>query len=344
MKGYSLYKCDDLRYEELDEPQCPPGWSIVKVKYAGICSSDIPRIFTKGTYHFPTIPGHEFSGIVDRVADDKDKALLGRKVGVFPLIPCRTCEQCRQGHYEMCSSYDYIGSRRDGGFAEYVAVPVWNLVPLPDSVSLKEAAMLEPLSVALHAIKQSHMKSGDTVAIIGTGMIAFAAGQWASKFSAGKVTILGRNEAKREITEKIPGLSYCLLEQNREEFDVVIEAVGSNEAIEHAINSVKPGGKLVLMGNPEGTIALSQNTYWRILRKQLNLCGTWNSSYEKDRICDWTEARDALEQKEIDASLLITHLFHQTQLKEGLEMMRLHKEPYCKVMTLWNEEAVCEKV
>lgn len=106
MKGYSLHAVNDFRYEDLNYPECPSGWCIVEVKYVGICSSDIPRIFTKGTYHFPTVPGHEFSGIVHEVADETNKRLIGKKVGVFPLIPCRKCEQCKQGHYEMCSDYD----------------------------------------------------------------------------------------------------------------------------------------------------------------------------------------------------------------------------------------------
>ena len=113
MKGYSLHAVNDLRYEKLEYPECTTGWCVVKVKAAGICSSDIPRVYTKGTYHFPTIPGHEFSGVVDKVADSENENLVGKKVGIFPLIPCRKCQQCKDGHYEMCSNYDYVGSRRD---------------------------------------------------------------------------------------------------------------------------------------------------------------------------------------------------------------------------------------
>lgn len=101
MKGYSLQAVNDLRYEELEYPECATGWCVVKVKAAGICSSDIPRVYTKGTYHFPTIPGHEFSGVVDKVADKENENLVGKKVGIFPLIPCRKCQQCKEGHYEM---------------------------------------------------------------------------------------------------------------------------------------------------------------------------------------------------------------------------------------------------
>ena len=134
MKAYVLHGIGDLRYEDRSLPEHYPGWALVKVLVAGICSSDIPRIFEKGPYHFPTIPGHEFSGKVERVADESDRHWLGKRVGVFPLIPCKKCASCEKGQYETCSNYDYIGSRRDGGFAEYVAVPVWNLLELPETV------------------------------------------------------------------------------------------------------------------------------------------------------------------------------------------------------------------
>ena len=194
MKAYVLHNVNDLRYEDVPMPNCPGGWVVVQVKASGICSSDIDRVFSKGTYHFPTIPGHEFSGVVHKVSSTDDEYLLGKRVGVFPLIPCKKCSQCKNKHYEMCSNYDYLGSRRDGGFAEYVAVPVWNLIEIPDTISFEEAAMLEPLSVGLHAIKLSNIQEQDTVAIIGTGMIGITAAQWAQKFTGNNVVVLGRSE------------------------------------------------------------------------------------------------------------------------------------------------------
>lgn len=148
--------------------------------------------------------------------------------------------------------------------------------------------------------------------------------------------VVGRSESKRKIAENIPGIGYATFENCKEEFDVVLEAVGSNSAIDTAINMVKAGGRLVLMGNPEGEIDLNQNTYWRILRKQLHIAGTWNSSYEKNHDCDWSEVKSALENHEIKASALISHFYHQDDLKVGMALMHDHKEPYCKVMTLWN--------
>jgi len=337
MRAYPLRAIGTIMNEEVPYPELKEGWCIVQVKAAGICSSDIPRIFTKGTYHFPTIPGHEFSGVVHEVADKKESKLIGKRVGIFPLIPCRECDQCKQGKYEMCKNYDYIGSRRDGAFAEYVAVPIWNLIELSDDTPFEEAAMMEPLAVSLHAVKRLKITKKDTLAIIGTGMIAFAAAQWALMMGA-EVTILGRSDGKKKIADKIPGLKYLKTEDNTEQYDKVLEAVGSNQAISLSVDIVKAGGSICLMGNPEGDILFAQDTYWKILRRQITVTGTWNSSYEKNRKCDWSEVKDALADQQIDVEPLISHRFSRDELIDALELMREHKEPYCKVMTIWDKE------
>jgi len=338
MKAYVLHGVNDLRYSEIAIPECNEEWAIVKVMAAGICSSDIARIFTKGTYHFPTIPGHEFAGVVDSVGSNKNSSLVGKHVGVFPLIPCKECTQCKEKHYEMCAHYDYVGSRRDGGFAEYVAVPVWNLIPLPENIPFTSAAMLEPLSVALHAMKMAEFLRGQSVGIIGTGMIGISAAQWAYKFGAGQVTLMGRNEKKRKLIEKI-GLAYdvCTSIDSLSEYDVVLEAVGSVTAVNMAINAVAPGGRLILMGNPSDDIVLPQDVYWRILRKQITLRGTWNSSYDGKNASDWIEAIEALRTGELDIASLVSHSFRQEELVKGLKIMLEHKEPYCKIITTWND-------
>lgn len=339
MKAYVLRGVNNLCYEDIDKPECPQGWAIVKVKAAGICSSDIARVFTKGTYRFPTIPGHEFSGIVETVGSIEGRQMIGKHVGVFPLIPCRQCVQCADKHYEMCADYDYLGSRRDGGFAEYVAVPLWNLLTIDDSISFTSAAMLEPLAVALHAMKLSGIKEGDNVAIIGTGMIGISAAQWAKKLGASSVTIIGRNELKRSIIERCD-LKYevCNNKDVLGQYDIVLEAVGSPRSVDLSVNAATPGGTIVFMGNPSGNIELIQNTYWRILRKQLRIVGTWNSSYDGTNPSDWTGAINALVNKEVNVESLISHFFTQEDLMKGLKLMRDHQEPYTKVMTIWNDK------
>ena len=116
MKAQVLYGIGNIKLTNVDEPVPRKGEALVRVMCCGICGSDIPRIYKSGAHNMPIIPGHEFSGVVEECKDKP--ALVGKRVGVFPLIPCRECSQCRAGHYEMCENYDYLGSRSDGGFAE----------------------------------------------------------------------------------------------------------------------------------------------------------------------------------------------------------------------------------
>ena len=330
MKAYVLHGIGDLRYEDWSLPEIYPGWALVKVLVAGICSSDIPRIFEKGTYHFPTIPGHEFSGKVERVADESDRHWVGKRVGVFPLIPCKKCASCEKGQYETCSNYDYIGSRRDGGFAEYVAVPVWNLLELPETVSDVQGALLEPAAVALHAVKRAQIFPSASICVVGTGAIGLLAGQWAKIYGADRVVIKGRSEFKRQLVQQY-GLEYMGDDRSGEEFDCVIEAVGSVRALEESLLLTAPGGRLVLMGNPDGPRTLSQELYWRILRKQLTLAGTWNSSYG-DEDSDWTEVVQTLVDKKLQIGAVVTHVLESKKLMDGLAMMRNRTETFGKIL------------
>lgn len=117
MKAYALHGVNDLRYEEVDIPEVKDNEVLVNVQAAGVCGSDIPRIYKTGTYSFPLIPGHEFSGVVEMVGQKVDDKWSGKRVGVFPLIPCRKCIPCKSKRFEMCRHYSYLGSRSDGGFA-----------------------------------------------------------------------------------------------------------------------------------------------------------------------------------------------------------------------------------
>ena len=329
MKAYVLHGIGDLRYEDWPKPELQPGWALVKVLAAGICSSDIPRIFTKGTYHFPTIPGHEFCGLVEAVHDEADSGLIGKRVGVYPLIPCKKCPSCQKGRYETCEHYDYLGSRRDGGFAEYVAVPVWNLLELPDAVSDVQGALLEPAAVALHAVKRAEIASGDSVCVVGSGAIGLLAGQWAKLQGAGRVAIKGRSEAKRNLAESC-GLEY-LTDTAGEQFDQVIEAVGSETALIESIQLTVPGGRVVLMGNPDGPRTLSQDIYWRILRKQLTLTGTWNSSFGRED-SDWMRVRAAMCEGKLQTSFLDSDIQKLSHLKDGLAKVKDKQMSVCKII------------
>lgn len=329
MKCANLHGINDLRYEDIPVPECGEDEVLVKVESCGICGSDIARVYSKGTYHFPTVIGHEFSG---RVVWDPQKVLTEKKVAVFPLLPCFTCVSCQEGNYATCENYDYYGSRRNGGMSEYIAVKRWNLLLVPENVSYNEAAMCEPVSVARHAICKLNIRKGDRLLISGAGPIGIIAGQWAKSFGADQVCYIDIDPRKIELAKQFGFLEY------REGMQVscVLEGTGFSNALTSCLTALEPSGRMVLMGNPAGEMTLSQNTYWHILRKELTVFGTWNSSYN-DRQNDWKESLKALEEGTICVKPLITHTYPLKACHQAFEMMKNRTEFYCKVMLTMGE-------
>ena len=324
MKACNLHGVGELVCEQLDIPTCKDDEVLVKVKACGICGSDVPRVLKKGTYHFPTVVGHEFAG---RVVYDKSGEQLGKRVAVFPLLPCFECESCKQQDYAQCVDYDYYGSRRDGGLAEYIAVKKFNLIELPDNVTYEEGAMCEPISVANHAVKLLGDLTGKNVLITGAGPIGLIAGMWAKKSGAEGVYYTDIDERKLEFAVSL-GFSIYTPETT---IDVAIEGTGASGALASLIDALRAGGRAVLMGNPGDSVALDGKTYQNILRKELTLVGTWNSSYSEKQN-DWKESLEAVSCGELALRQLITHTVSLEDCFEAIKMMADRNEFYCKVM------------
>jgi L-iditol 2-dehydrogenase len=341
MMACNLHAVGDLRYEEVSVPSLAKDEVMLQVKAAGICGSDIPRVFEKGTYHFPTIPGHEFAGeIID--VNPGDEALLGKKAAVFPLIPCGKCEACQIGEYPQCSDYDYYGSRRDGAFAEYIAVKKWNLVMVPDSVPFEHAAMCEPCAVSIHALSQIGVKLGDTVAIFGAGAIGLLAAQIARGWGAGRVILADVDEKKLAFagelgfthtvdSKKTDPAEYIMNVTGGKGADLCLEAAGVSATAADCLRAAKTFGGVVLMGNPAKNMDLPQKAYWEILRKQLYLRGTWNSSYN-DAHNDWRLAIQCMDKGILKLDKMISHRFGFAECGKAFELAKKREEFYVKSM------------
>lgn len=344
MKAYVLNAIGQLDYTETKKPSLKEGEILLSVKASGICGSDIPRIYENGTYHFPTIPGHEFAGVAVETHSDRQKHLLGKRFGVFPLIPCQKCTACKNKNYEMCSSYGYLGSRSDGGFAEYVAVPEWNLIELPDDISFEAAAMLEPAAVGIHALKRIDINRIDSAVVFGPGPIGFLMAQWLRYFGVEEIMIVGTREEQRILSKEL-GFEHFINRKSenmaetiaaftkREGPALCIECTGHGSVLCDCIRVAKQGGVILTVGNPHSDITLSRDIYWKILRNQLHISGTWNSSFdpesEKD---DWKMAIRAIQNGSLMPEKQITHKLDFGNLYTGLEIMRDRLEYYNKVM------------
>ena len=250
-----------MRYQAISRPQPGAGEVLVRIAYCGVCGSDIPRTFVKGTYHFPTVIGHEFAGTVESCGPGVTDFSPDDRVAVFPLIWCGHCSACEQGKYVQCLDYDYLGSRSDGGFAEYVVAPRQNLVRVPDTVSLAEAAMTEPAAVALHAVQRAGNVVGQTVVIFGAGPIGLMVAQWAGIMGASRIILFDIVPEKLELARQL-GFTHTFNSRqidpvetvraitNNAGAHVAIEGAGVPPTCLQALAAVRRGGRVVLLGNP----------------------------------------------------------------------------------------------
>lgn len=355
MKAWILQNIGEITYVDVPVPEPGDAEVLVRVKAAGICGSDILRIYRDGAHNMPLIPGHEFVGEVVALGKRSDKGWLHKRVGVYPLIPCHFCTACRKGQHEMCRQYSYLGSRRDGGFAEYAVVPQNNLIALPDSVTYEQAAMLEPLSVAVHAMRRVSVMQSDTVTVCGLGTIGMLFVLLLRERGIDNLLLIGNKEYQQEkaLEMGIPKEHYCdcrnedvaeWLAQHTDGngTDVFFECVGRNQTVSQAVNLTAAGGRICLVGNPHTDMMLDKQTYWKILRNQLLVTGTWNSSFFTSGntvgqvSTDWEYALRMLEQGRIMPEQLISHRFDMSQLDRGLCIMRDKSEDYLKLMMCEN--------
>lgn len=345
MKAWNLHDIGDIRYEEVAEPQVKENEVLVAMKAVGICGSDIPRIYQTGAHKMPLIPGHEFAGKVVKVGNSVSKEWLEKRVGVFPLIPCRECIACKNEQYEMCRNYNYLGSRCDGGYAEYVAVPQDNLIELPQNVSYEEAAMLEPMAVAVHAMRRVMPKENDTVVIYGLGTIGILLLMFLRDAGIKNILVIGNKEFQKQTVLKM-GISeedFCdsrmqdvkkwILDRTQGiGVNIFFECVGKNEILTQGIDITAPAGKVCLVGNPYSDMSLEKAVYWKILRNQLLVTGTWNSSFTGKEDDDWHYVLTALEKKRIAPAELVSHRFALDELEKGFHIMRDKSEDYIKIL------------
>ena len=320
------------------------GEVLIRVGACGVCGSDVPRVFEKGTYHFPCIPGHEFAGEVAELGEGVTGFAEGDRVAVFPLIPCGECDACEVEAYAQCSSYDYLGSRSDGAFAETVCAPAANLLAAPENVTLEEAALTEPAAVARHAVARARPAGGETVVVFGAGPIGVMVAQWARIYDAGRVFLVDINSEKLdaaraiEQVEVIDAAGEEPVQKIREltggeGVDIAIEAAGVGATMLGALEGVGNFGRVVLLGNPSEDVTLPEKLISSLLRREVTITGAWNSSMSsKDN--DWRAALDAMSEGRLRVKELITHRYALGDTPEALAMMRDRAEFYNKVLII----------
>lgn len=299
----------DIRYEQVPTPTPAPGEVLVKVKYTGICGSDIPRVNGNACRSYPMILGHEFSGTIVALGEGVTDRQVGQRVAGVPLVPCMECEDCKKGDYSLCKHYSFIGSRRYGSFAEYVALPAVNTVPIGDT-AFDKGAFIEPVTVAIHGLRCADYKPGKRVAILGTGTIGTLTLQWCKIYGAEQIVVFdisdpnlarslelgadaGINSTEADWLEKAMALTGGW------GFDYVFETAGSSVTVKMAFKLAANHAHVCMIGTPKNEVVFSVQEWELLNRKEMYVTGSWMSYSGPFPGVEWTETAKHLENGQI---------------------------------------------
>jgi len=342
MKAAFLHSPRDLRLEEAEIPEVRRDEVLIEVKANGICGSDI-HFYEEGrlgpfVVEKPYIPGHESSGVVKEVGSEVDGLKPGDRVVPEPGIPCRRCAICRSGRYNICpEGYFMSAPPVNGALAEYVAVP-WDFVyKVPESVSFEEAALVEPVSVAVHSCKRAQLTAGDDIVIFGAGPIGLAILMVARTMGARKAVVVDLLESRLEVAMKL-GAAGVVNASSEDVASAVasamgkggpriaFDAAGSPVTSALAVDVVGAGGKAVLVGWP-GQKRFAYPVE-RILELELDVLGVRRYANA------FPAAISLISNGLVNAGALITHRFPFERVVEAFRFVAGNKDKVIKAVVV----------
>ena len=294
MKALLLKAYSEFVYQEVPEPKVGEDGVLIAVRACGICGSDVHGMDgSTGRRRPPIIMGHEASGVIAEVGGRTLGWSVGERVTFDSTIYCGSCWFCQRGAINLCDSRRVLGVscedyRQDGAFAEYVAVPQRILYHLPESVSFERAAMVEAVSVAVHAVERTPVCLGDTAVVVGTGMIGLLVVQALRLAGCGTIIAVDLDEARLKLAQRLGadlGLKADACDVAEEVkrrtrgrgADLAMEVVGTSPSINSALASVRKGGAVTLVGNFNPAVELPLQA---VVTRQLTLYGSCASSGE----------------------------------------------------------------
>lgn len=266
----------DIRVEEIPHPGEPPaGWVLVKVEACGICGTDVEE-YTDGPNIIPVEPhvlsgrcapltlGHEAVGVIEQAGDGVGLA-AGQRVAVESNIFCGQCWWCSRHQYQLCPSLASLGLMSDGGLAEYVLAPEYMCIPYSDDTPATAAALAEPLSVSVRALRRGGAGLGSTIGVVGTGTVGLLAIQAARASGAERIVAIDRLESRRKLALEL-GADAAVIPEEAEQaaldltngigLDLTIEAAGNPAAAAAAVGLARRGGRTVLLGVFDGLVSI----------------------------------------------------------------------------------------
>lgn len=320
--------------KEKEMPELSEGWALIRSSHAGICGSDL-NIYS-GAHpraQAPLVLGHEFSGTMVK---GHPTIKEGTPVTVNPLLSCGNCFSCKSGQSHVCENLQLIGIDCDGGMAEFVKVPAENVVQLPEGLSLALGALVEPVAVAVHAVRQGKYIPGDNAVIFGAGTIGFCVGLVLKSYGASNVTIVETNELRIEKAKELGFSTVNPLQQDvKEEIlkktagagaDFVFDCAGHPSVLPHVTDAAKVRGTIVMVAayKKPAEVNLLQGMFKEL---SMNFIRVYT---EKDFVL----AAELL-QTNSGFEKIITHVLPAEEAKQGFDLLT-QKTDAVKVMYKFN--------
>ncbi|MFC1946202.1 zinc-binding dehydrogenase [Chloroflexota bacterium] len=309
---------------EVAKPACGDGQVLVKVRYTAVCGTDIAT-YREAKVALPRIPGHEITGVVAQTGRGVTRFETGDRVVIHPVCACGRCKLCNEGKSYLCAAGGLLGRESDGGLAEYVVADEPDVFPIPEGVSFAEATQIQTLSTVYHSQQRLRVEPGKGLMVVGMGVTGFLHVQLARASGAIPVIAVSRSPWKLELAREL-GADEAISTEEPDAQDrikeatggqgpeAVIEAVGVPSTVAFSIESVAPGGRVLLYGS--GHQPLTGFDPYLIYFKEINLIGSRAAGR-----ADWPPVLNLVRSGRINLKPLITHVLPLAEVARAFSMM-----------------------
>ena len=347
MKAMKLTGLRQMQLSEVPIPEAvKPTDVLVKMARVGICGSDV-HYFTEGgigsqRVEYPWTVGHEGGGIVAEIGSAVTRVKVGDRIAFDPAQPCFECDQCQAGRPHTCRNLNFLGCPQQigGCLSEYLVMPETSCYPIPDGMTFEEAAIVEPLSIGVYAITLADSMKGAKIGITGAGPIGLSVLLPAKAQGASRVYMTDKIDARLEMALRA-GADWAgnsdtedvvaeITRREPELLDVIFECSGEQSAMDQAVQLLKPGGELLLIGIPgaQNRVSFDINL---LRRKELRIQNVRRQNHCVQR------AIDMIANNEIDVNVMVTHRFPFVQTKAGFDLVADYQNGVVKAMIIFEE-------